>query len=190
MNNDNQRRAPARMQLAMIAALFLGPLVLAAWLYYGGSFTPSARSNHGLLLDPVVQLPDMHPALPGISERQWLLVYANDSACGEACVDALFALRQSRLMLGNDMTRLTRVFLRGPGGADTVPAIEQDGGLEILQDASLLLDLRSALPADTPGGGFFLIDPLGNLVMYFRPDLDPRAMVDDIKHLLKLSHIG
>ena len=68
MNNDNQRCAPARMQLAMIAALFLGPLVLAAWLYYGGSFTPVARSNHGLLLDPVVHLPDLHPALTDIAD--------------------------------------------------------------------------------------------------------------------------
>jgi hypothetical protein len=35
-----------------------------------------------------------------------------------------------------------------------------------------------------------LIDPLGNLVMYFQPDLDPSQMVDDIKRLLKLSRIG
>jgi hypothetical protein len=27
-------------------------------------------------------------------------------------------------------------------------------------------------------------------VMYFRPDLDPADMVDDIKHLLRLSRIG
>lgn len=190
MTSNSQRRRRARLQLAMIAALFFGPLVLAAWLYYGGSFTPVARSNHGLLLDPVVHLPDLHPALTDIADGQWLLAYTNDGDCNEACVEALYALRQSRLMLGNDMTRLTRVFLHGNSGADRVPVNEQDGGLEVLRDASLLNDLQSALPADAPRGGFFLIDPLGNLVMYFQSDLDPRAMVDDIKHLLKLSRIG
>ena len=39
-------------------------------------------------------------------------------------------------------------------------------------------------------GGCYLIDPLGNLVMYFLPGLNPKDMVADIKHLLKLSHIG
>jgi hypothetical protein len=27
-------------------------------------------------------------------------------------------------------------------------------------------------------------------VMYFRPDMNPSEMVDDIKHLLRLSRIG
>jgi hypothetical protein len=34
------------------------------------------------------------------------------------------------------------------------------------------------------------VDPLGNLVMYFPPDLDLRDMVEDIQHLLDLSRIG
>ena len=34
------------------------------------------------------------------------------------------------------------------------------------------------------------MDPLGNLVMYFEPETDPRDMVEDIKRLLKLSRIG
>lgn len=190
MSSDKSTRGPARMQLLMIAALFIGPLLLAAWLYYSGAFLPSGRSNHGLLLEPVVHLPDLHPATTEIAEGQWLLVYTSESRCGEACTEALHVLRQSRLMLGNDMSRLTRVFLRDGGAADRVPYEGQNDGLEVLHDSVLLQDLWSALPGDTPRDGFFLIDPLGNLVMYFQPDLDPREMVDDIKHLLKLSHIG
>jgi hypothetical protein len=163
---------------------------LAAWLYYGGNFSPAARSNHGLLLEPVVHLPDRHPALIDIAAGQWLLVYTNDSECDEECAEALYVLHQSRLMLGNDMSRLTRVFLHRGSAADKVPYEQQDGGLEILRDANLLRDLWLALPGNTPRDGFFLIDPLGNLVMYFQPALDPREMVDDIKHLLKLSRIG
>ena len=45
-------------------------------------------------------------------------------------------------------------------------------------------------PASLQAGGFYLIDPHGNLVMYFSPDVAPRDMVDDIKRLLKLSRIG
>jgi hypothetical protein len=100
------------------------------------------------------------------------------------------AQRQLRLMLGNDMSRVTRVFLQGNSTADRVLFDEDDGGLEVLHNNELARDLWSALPDGTPPGGLFLIDPLGNLVMYFQSTLDPRDMVDDIKHLLKLSRIG
>jgi hypothetical protein len=93
-------------------------------------------------------------------------------------------------MLGNDMSRVTRVFLQGNSTADKVLFDEENSGLEVLHDYDLAQDLWSALPDDTRPGGLFLVDPLGNLVMYFQPTLDPRDMVDDIKHLLKLSRIG
>ena len=58
----------------------------------------------------------------------------------------------------------------------------------ISSDLSGLLTTKR--PAELPDGGYYLVDPLGNLVMYFRPDMDPSEMVDDIKRLLKLSRIG
>ncbi len=36
----------------------------------------------------------------------------------------------------------------------------------------------------------FIVDPLGNLVMRFDVRTDPRGLLDDLKKLLKLSHIG
>ena len=59
-----------------------------------------------------------------------------------------------------------------------------------IEDGSLTRLLNNKKPADLPAKGYYLIDPLGNLVMYFRPDLDPSEMVDDVKRLLKLSRIG
>jgi hypothetical protein len=125
-----------------------------------------------------------------VSEGQWLLVYANDGECVTACENALHTLRQLRLMLGNDMNRLARVFLHGRIAPDRVLSQEQMSGLISLSDEELARQLWSVLSPDIPRGGFFLIDPLGNLVMYFQPDLVPRDTVDDIKHLLRLSQIG
>ena len=36
----------------------------------------------------------------------------------------------------------------------------------------------------------FLIDPLANLVMRFDVRADPNGLLQDLKKLLKLSHIG
>jgi cytochrome oxidase Cu insertion factor (SCO1/SenC/PrrC family) len=36
----------------------------------------------------------------------------------------------------------------------------------------------------------YIIDPLGNLMMYYPPDADPSGMLKDLKKLLKYSKIG
>lgn len=186
------RRSSAHLQLLFIALIFFGPLIVAAWLYYSGYFNAPARSNHGVLLEPIINLRDDLPgsALLAEHEGQWLLVYTEEGPCGGACRDALYTLRQSRLMLGKERDRLQRAFLHGPTPPDKVFIADEHAGLVTTRDTSLGGLLTSRKPTEIPGGGFYLIDPLGNLVMYFPPDMNPSEMVDDLKHLLRLSRIG
>lgn len=186
----NQRKS--RLQLLLIAAVFLGPLIVAALLYYRGEpLQPAGRTNHGALLEPIVNLREQLPD-SSLHEHDdlWLLVYGPPGSCGEDCRQALYTMRQSRLMLGKDIDRLERVFLHVDELPDTVFPAEEQQGLITIKDSRLVGLLDNKRPADIPAGGYFLIDPLGNLVLYFRPDIDPANMVDDIKHLLRLSRIG
>ena len=182
-----------RLQLALIAAVFLGPLLIAALLYFQGApLQPAGRTNHGALLEPHINVREELSDLQIGENRDssWLLLYSNPGLCDDDCRIALYTLRQSRLMLGKEMDRLQRVFLHGDTAPDTVFVAEEHQGLITIEGGSLTGLLNNKRPADLPAGGYFLIDPLGNLVMYFRPDFDPADMVDDIKHLLRLSRIG
>jgi hypothetical protein len=185
-------RKSARSQLLFISAIFFGPLILAAWMYYGGHFTREASSNHGALLEPISnllqELPDSELLQQG--HGMWLLLYPNASSCEQACQDALYTMRQGRLMLGKEQDRLLRGFLHGDALPDKVFIANEHQGLITTQDASLSSLLTNKKPTELPDGGYYLVDPLGNLVMYFRPDMNPSEMVDDIKHLLRLSRIG
>ena len=182
-----------RIQLFFIALVFFGPLVVATWLYFsGGSFRPDGRTNHGALLQPLV---DIDEALPGAAINphiggKWLLVYADDGVCADACEFSLYTLRQSRLMLGKEMDRLERVFLHGERPPATVFLADEHAGLITLRDGDLSRLLEGLRPAGLDAGGYYLVDPLGNVVLYFPPDIEPGAMVEDIKRLLKLSRIG
>ncbi len=184
--SDAPQQGRSRVQLALIALVFLGPLAVAAWLYSQGS-SPTGRTNHGALLEPIVSVSE---SLPGVPERSWVLLYRNPGACDDTCQDALYTARQARLMLGKEMDRVQRVFLHGDSPPDTVFLADEHPGLITIEDSALDALLDNKKPAELPAGGYYLVDPLGNLVMYFRPDLDPSDMVDDIKHLLKLSRIG
>ncbi len=185
-------RKSARSQLLIIAVVFFGPLLLAAWMYYGGHFNRPTGSNNGALLEPITNLVEALPESKLLARGQgsWLLLYANDAVCDEACEKALYTMRQGRLMLGKEQSRLLRGFLHGDSPPDTVFIANEHQGLITTQDARLGGALRNKKPTELPDGGYYLVDPLGNLVMYFRPDMNPSEMVDDIKRLLRLSHIG
>ena len=188
--NDRRRRS-GRLQFLLIAAVFFGPLIVAAWLYFaGGSLEPEGRTNHGTLLEPIVGLGEVFPESPALAAETWILVYENGGDCDDPCRQALYTMRQSRLMLGREMDRVTRVFLHGQSPPDTLFLAEQHEGLISLEDAALAAFLNNKKPGTIRAGGYYLIDPLDNLVMYFGPGLDPGDMVDDIKRLLRLSRIG
>jgi hypothetical protein len=193
MSDERNRLPPGLVQLLLLALVFFLPLVIASWLYYSGrSLAPEGRTNHGTLLEPIVTLDDVLPnsKTRALSEEHWLLIYPHDGPCSESCRQALFRLRQSRLMLGADMDRVRRVFLHGDQAPDRVFLEEQYPGLAALQDPELARLLADKRPEHLQPGGLFLVDPLGNLVMYFPPDIAPGDMVDDIEHLLDLSRIG
>ena len=182
----------ARFQMFVIAAIFFGPLAVATWMYYSGALTPEGRVNAGALLEPIVSVIDEVPEseTARAADGYWALIYVNEGACDEACVEALYTTRQSRLMLGREMERVIRIFLHGDTPPDTVFLENEHAGLVTAEDSGFSELLNKKRPAALAEGGYFLMDPLGNLVMYFEPTINPRAMVDDIKRLLKLSRIG
>lgn len=190
MNKSGAGRG--RLQLFLIAAVFFGPLLLATWMYQSGALTPEGRSNHGRLLEPVTRLEEAAPGsrVIGLAEGRWVMLYANEAPCDDACYEALYKMRQTRQMVGREMDRLQRVFLHGESAPDRVVIEREHPGLITITDKRLAGLLDEKRPGDALPGGIYLIDPLSNLVMYFPPDLDPRDMVDDMKHLLKLSQIG
>lgn len=185
-------RGRGRLQLALIALVFFGPLVVAAWMYATGGLTPAGRSNYGVLLEPVAGIAELAPESPviAIADGYWVMLYASDGACGDDCSEALYRMRQTRQMLGRDRDRVRQVFLHGETAPDRVFAANELPGLITTSDTALAGMLAGRLPEGTMPGGIYLIDPLANLVLYFPPDLDPRHLVDDMQHLLRLSRIG
>lgn len=189
----HEKGIAARLQLLLIALVFIGPLILAAWLYFGGTaLQPEGRTNHGELLEPIVNIRDAVPESPlhEHNDGRWLLIYLNEGVCDAACEYSLYTVRQSRLMLGKEMDRLGRLFLHGESLPDTVYLADEHEGLIALSDRRINTLLNNKRPKAVSAGGYYLVDPLGNLVMYFPPEIEPSDMVEDIKHLLKFSRIG
>lgn len=182
-------RARNLRTVSALAALFVLPLALSFWMYYGGAWRPVGHSNHGELIDPARPLPQAH--LPVLFRDKWTLVYVGDGACDADCRRALLLMRQVRLALNNDMTRVDRVLLATGNCCDRAFLAREHAGLSAF-DASgePARPLIAQFPATDREHSLFIVDPLGNLLMRYDARWDPKGLLDDLKKLLKLSHIG
>ncbi len=177
-----------RKTLLVLVALFFLPLAAAFILYYGVGWRPSGGSNHGELLQPVKQLPGGGDKLLG----KWALVYVGNGACDADCRQALVFSRQTRLSLGKEMARVNSAFLTLANCCDLAYLDQEHEGLKVydVSEAEPSEQLLSVLPPGELSHWLFVVDPQGNIVMRYDVRQNPRGLLEDMKKLLKLSHIG
>jgi hypothetical protein len=199
---QNQRRG--QRQLLLLAALFFVPLAVAFYLYYGAdSLRPAGSVAKGELLEPARPLPEVSlprpgegATDPGFLRGKWAMIYIGDGACDPRCREALYLTRQSRIALNKDMDRVQRVFLVTGRCCDETFLEREHPDLLVAQldgeagDALLApFPVYDGVPA-TEAGRIYLVDPLGNLVLSYAATAPDKALLTDLKKLLRLSHIG
>jgi cytochrome oxidase Cu insertion factor (SCO1/SenC/PrrC family) len=193
---DPQRDRRQRRLLVGLAVLFFAPVAVAFYLYYGAArFSPVHRVNRGALIQPPLELPaEALPLVgggttdPHFLEVKWTLVYVDAGDCAETCRRKLYETRQVRLALDRDMTRVQRVFIAEGACCDT-PFLSREHPDLVTVRVAPTDALVAALPA-AGTGRVYVVDPHGNLMMYYASESPPKGLLEDMKRLLKLSHIG
>jgi len=178
-----------RLKLILLFALFAGPLLLA-WLWYTNidhAWLQPKTVNKGTLIQPPRPLTvDGAPTRSGTLslKGKWTLVVAA-SDCAQDCKRSLYVTRQVRIALGKDLERVQRLLV-----TRRLPDID----LTKTQP-----DLAVAAPDAFPGFKEFtppgpdhllLVDPLGNVMMYYPLRVEPKDLHDDLKRLLRYSQTG
>jgi len=201
---DPQAVRRGRRQLLALAALFFVPLAAAFWMYYGpGGWRPAGDASKGDLIDPARPLPaialptmDGQTTGPAFLRGKWTMLYVGDGLCDDRCRKALYLMRQSRTALNKDMDRVQRVFLVTSRCCDRAFLAAEHPDLIVAQIGDTAAG-RLLEPFPTYGGEplaaagrIYLVDPLGNLLMSYAPTAPDKALLADMKKLLRLSHIG
>jgi hypothetical protein len=98
-------------------------------------------------------------------------------------------MRQVRLAQGKEMNRLERVWLIDDGAKPDPAVLQAHTGLWVALGTEQAI--AAALPAERSSREhIYLIDPLGNLMLRFPRDAEPKPMIRDLVRLLKYSRSG
>ncbi len=197
---SEQQKRNQRLVL-IVFAMSLIPFIIA-WMFANNPQWLSGKTNKGNLIIPPVTTE--RSELTGFDQfsidnlsqlnGHWVMINViQGNRCAEFCREAIHKTKQLRLMMNKDLTRIRRVVLiSGQIDAGALVDIWQDDDrlLRARANATLLAKLRKITGGEIPEGMMFLMDPLGNLMMYYDPGFDPYDVKADLSKLLRISQIG
>ena len=182
----------SQRQLLALFAIFLLPPVSAyiAWRYVG-EHGVTATTNNGQFISPARSLQyDVLGEKAEPLKGRWTYVVLAPQGCEKQCQDQLYLTRQLRIAVNKDFERVRRVVFEPSGTlSDDLKAEHQD----LLTLGALPEPFQAAFQGDKfnhAGEQIFLIDPLGNLMMYYDSSVNFRGMLKDLQKLLKISQVG
>lgn len=196
----------SRQAFVVLGLIFLAPTFVAWVMHHAGEggWRPEGTTNQGALVHPArpLTLPDDLRAgerpLNDFIQGLWTLLYIGDADCDETCIGNLYKMRQIRVAQNENMKRVQTLYLlQGDAVPEAIGALLADEYRDLTVVPMNAAQAAALAPFfEIDGSGMqgaervYIIDPLGNLMMYYGADAEPGGMLKDLRKLLKFSKIG
>jgi len=130
--------------------------------------------------------------------KPWLMIYVNGANCDASCEERIHYLQQLHIALGKNIQRVRRYYLN----TDMAPFPEQTAtyfreeypsmGLAYTEQETLRQNMLAAGVTLDPATQSYvlLIDPVGNVMMYYTEEHTPEEIMTDLETLLRYSSLG
>ncbi|AZD32846.1 hypothetical protein C4K22_0065 [Pseudomonas chlororaphis subsp. aurantiaca] len=180
----NRRRG--RWQLLLIVAMVIGPMILATGMYKLQFWVPESRSYHGELIGNGQSRADI-----GVQadETRWQILVTAPRDCAVDCQQLVYLARQIQISLGRDASRASHALAAAqPLDADYQAKLQRE--YPQLQRYPLDLPTFTKGASDQGAPLLWIVDPHGNLVLRYDAQVKGKDLLNDLRHLLKLSNIG
>jgi hypothetical protein len=179
-------RRKGRLQLLLILLGVIGPMILATGMYKFQFWVPEGRSYHGELIGNGQTRADI-----GVQaqEDRWQLLVTAPKECSVDCQQLVYLARQVQIGLGRDAGRASHALAAAqPLNSDYDARLTRE--YPQLQRYPMDLTTFSKTTGDSTVPQLWIIDPHGNLVLRYEPTVKGKDLLNDLRHLLKLSNIG
>jgi hypothetical protein len=181
----NPRRG--RLQLLLVLAVTIGPMLLASAMYKWQFWVPASRSYHGELLGNGTDLSQLGVIAHG--EQRWQMLVTAPDDCSSDCQQLVYLARQIQIGLGRESSRASHALATATPLSESYQAQLQREypqlGRYVLERQRYTEQLKGNAAAQ-----LWIIDPHGNLVLRYDANANGKDVLSDLRLLLKLSNIG
>lgn len=183
-----------QLKLLAIFAVVLGPILIAGIMAKMG-FMPLSNTNRSDLVEPQIQLDDWQMAVEPVGYgAPWRILVTSPQACEQACLRLLHEARQINVALGREAGRVEHMLALA---TQPTAALQEQLAAEYprldrsMLDAAAYQNSLGKHPQEwQQGPQLWVVDPLGRIVLHQDADQPGKQLLDDLKHLLKVSKVG
>lgn len=195
MNNSSKDASASKKSKIQAALILLLPLLIViggTLMYITGWMNPLGRTNEGVLLLPPLDIKNLQLQRGEFeANEKWHLILLDDGQCLEQCQESIYWTRQLHTALGKNIDRVQRYFLTAsPQLPEKLTEFPGYIGL-VASRESLNAFFENRIEGEPLTDNYMLlVDPIGNLMMYYTPEHTAKQILKDLKKLLKISNIG
>ena len=184
---SSSQRSRGRLQLILILAVVIGPMILATAMYQWRFWVPETRSYHGELIGTGQSRADL--GVIGADEQRWQLLVTVPQVCDAGCKELVFLARQVHIGLNRDVSRAAHgLAIAQPLSDDYDAQLRRE--YPQLARYQLQLEAYAKTASQVEGAQLWIVDPRGNLVLRYDATSKGKSILNDLRHLLKISQIG
>ena len=181
-----------------LVAVFVAPIVIGTLLFFNLENLGFEKGsvNYGTLIEPAfpVKGADLKQSSEAVVHedtlsKKWTLLYIETAECNESCLNKLLLIKRIRLLTNENMRRVRTLFVSNQKTLDKLDRTQNQDLVMANVETNTSEFLKQFPHLDQ--SPVYLIDPFGNLMMYY-PQVEPDAkkMLKDLHRLLKYSHLG
>lgn len=192
--------------MILLFLMFIAPIFAAVYIFNTNPSGEYATKNRGNLISPAIELKNFElkfidnkkPYKLVEQEHQWLMVFVGAGECDDNCKRQLVVMRQTRLAQGGEFTRVKRLYVIQNKQTEKfmkeVKAYHPDmdivtGSKQQLKNVTTQFTLADKVNVGK-SNRIYIVDPIGNLMMYYELDAEAADIAKDLTRLLKVSQMG
>lgn len=178
--------------LIFVMIVFIVPAIVGTLLYHFHDYFNFKTTNRGTLLTPPMQVQYLYSGLEDGDQKKWRIIHVSGGECAAECQKINFQLGQVQKALGKNHNRVALVFIDGQ--YQPLKKFQEEFAQQINSNPSATR--KSITNKGVPVSNneiyykIYLVDPLGNLFMYYPETTDPMNILKDLKKVLEVSQIG
>lgn len=196
--SEREMQVKGRKVLLLMLVFFAVPIIVVIMMYQL-NWRPTGDSIGELvtparLINSALELQDSsgEKVKPQFWQERWSIVYVADE-CQQQCMGKLHDMRQLHVSLYKDMMRAQRVLLTTTQDVSKIKSDYPDMIIinqPVVSMGGFAQQFQIAQEDAATSNRLYLVDPLGHLMMSYRPDVPLADVRKDITRLLRYSWAG